>query len=638
MTIINNKLKFIFFILFLGHFFFSVKYSLKVPFNGDEWSSYQNFTIMALPFSLIVSFLKFVLGPISVENYLLYRQQGILFTGLIYVFLYQFSSKHNEKFLSEFAIYLTIFITFNPFILQTSQFFRYYQLYIFFSIIFTMIILEYDASFINRRNLFYLMMVSSIFIHLFILIQMFTYILFKELFIIKKNIKLLYTGIFGVLFIIIILNHVIVLDWLRNSFFPVYLFPGGNETSGLRGYSISSLIKPFMIFFTHMFARNLTPLSYNLLDICYIISGISIIYGTMIFMKHKPSLIKPLFFSGIFPFILCLYVLEPFSLVGFPQLVPQHVIFVLPWIAYIFFILWKFHHFGLIINAILFCGFIYAGILHQKMEFVDWAKIEKVINPSHTIITDNKLDTEFFLKNKEFVPYTSSELVNDIIKSNDTLSIIFSNWKIYQDIQPMQFWHNPNGTNLEFNAISSILSSLADSSFSLYDGYSFFPYHVYTFVKNKKQTTQNLWLYDLKYRDLKIPIIIEDKKIIGFEKIDLNQPVYIDSVFYYFIQNNNNNNKTGDGIEKIFVDGTKKIYQLNQEKDDFRANHCRSLNNDKIISSFKKFPLVSNSMKYKGSIRKSEIRIFKHKEIETNYSLKGIKPGQILIKAIVSNL
>tara|TARA_B100000315_G_C14491039_1_gene547591 strand:+ start:228 stop:1160 length:933 start_codon:yes stop_codon:yes gene_type:complete len=308
--------------------------------------------------------------------------------------------------------------------------------------------------------------------------------------------------------------------------------------------------------------------------------------------------------------------------------------------AYIFFHLWTLPKIGRLINIIFFSGLLYAGYIHQKTEFGDWNRIkETFVSKKTTIITDNIRDSEFFLKNQknnEIIWYADNKSVKEKIDRSDTLTILLSNWKIYQEIQPLQFWHNPYGTKTENYTLSKILLSLKDAGFSLLDGYSFFPYHSYTFVKNKTGPQKIPWLYDLNYRDLKVPLYIENKKIIGFEKNDLKQSVYFDSTFYYFIQTDNLND-SNHAIEITFMDSTKKKYKLAQEDDTFRSYYCRSIANDRIVHSFKKMPLVSNSMRYPGSMFNSEVRIFKHKEIEDIYTIKCNKPGLTLVRAIISD-
>jgi len=590
---------------------------------------------MALPFSIIVIVLKSILGPITADSSILYRLQGVLWTILLMIYLIRSSINNKNRDLSKFAIFLSIFIIINPYILQTSQFFRYYSFYIAASGVLTFFILQYDSVFQEKRKWFYILLSISFFIYLFITVQLITYIFFKELYLMNAKRRKLVYSILGSILIIIFLNLPEYLTAIWHRVFPVYAF---DFPLIHRGFSTSTMLKPFMMIFTFMFGRNLAPFSYKFLDICYIISGFSIIYG--IFILHKNNLIirHPLIFSAIIPLFISIIIIEPISLPMMPQIAPQHLIFLLPWLAYIFFYLWNISMLGKGLNIIFFSGLLYAGYLHQEMEFVDWGKIQETIKSENTpIITDATGSFDIYLQNNEVIWFRDTESVKKIIDQKDTIAILVTNWKYYQEIAPLQFWHNPDGTEMEYNTISLILLSLMNSGYSLFEGYSFFPYHSYTFAKNKTETQKIPWLYDLKYRDLKVPLFIENKKIIGFEKIDLKQSVYFDSTFYYFIQTGNLND-SNHTIEITFMDSTKKQYNLAQEDDTFRSYFCRSIANDKIVQSFNKMPLVSNSMRYPGSMFNSEVRIFKHEEIEDIYTIKCNKPGLILIKAIVSDI
>ena len=86
MAISNKKLIVIFVLLVLTHTFCSILYGLKVPWGGDEWFSYNDFNVMGLPFSISVSVLKIILGPVSKDNYILYRLQGLFWSTLIFFF------------------------------------------------------------------------------------------------------------------------------------------------------------------------------------------------------------------------------------------------------------------------------------------------------------------------------------------------------------------------------------------------------------------------------------------------------------------------------------------------------------------------------------------------------------------------
>ena len=144
---------------------------------------------------------------------------------------------------------------------------------------------------------------------------------------------------------------------------------------------------------------------------------------------------------------------------------------------------------------------------------------------------------QFFIESNDFIWYREKQKLISTLNNNETIALMIGNWKLYQNLDSLQFWHNPKGTTTEFNSLNQILDSLRFKGFSLFDSYSFFPVQFYLL---KKETSSNSipWFYDIKYKDLKLPININGNEIIGFEKIYAGEKMYIDSEFYYFIQSN----------------------------------------------------------------------------------------------------
>jgi len=617
--------------IYTAHIYFSIKYGLTVPWGGDEWFSYNNFTLMGLPFSIITSLLKEFLGQVNTENYILYRAQGLLWSSIAYYFLYRISTKSDYDELSKFAIFIAVFLGLNPFFLETSQFFRYYQLYITSSLIITFGILKYDSVFRQRRKWFYIALFSSFLIHLFLFIQLILYIIFKELFQLNRKNIILTLSTFGFLSLLIIPNLPSILVWSWHNLFPTYAF---DFSLVHRGFSLTTLLKPFMIIFTFMFGKNLAPFSYFFLDIIYISAGIGIIYGIYFSLKNKPELRSPILFNALLPLFVSVFIIEPLSLPMMTQLAPQHVIFLFPWVAFIFFQLWCFTKIGKIINILIVSGLLYAGYLNQTREYIDWEKIQKVVGDEEVpVISDAAKTCEFFLNNS-ITWFQSTERVENIINTSDMISLTMTNWKNYQIIDSLQFWHNPNGSEQEYQSIKGIIKMLKKNKFSLINGYSFFPIHSFTFARNNGGEWVEPWFYDLKYGDLKLPLFIDDNKIIGFQKIEFGEETQFDSSCYYFIQ-------TIDPMVEIpavqitSIDGSIYKYNLDDETDLYRSNFSRSINKDEIVYTYNKKPLVSNSMRYPGSIFNSEGRIYKFTEQGKGYSIMPLNRNVTLFIAIL---
>ncbi len=316
------------------------------------------------------------------------------------------------------------------------------------------------------------------------------------------------------------------------------------------------------------------------------------------------------------------------------QLAPQHVIFLFPWVAFIFFQLWCYTKIGKIINILILSGFLYAGYLNQTREYIDWKIIQNTISSTKIpIISDAPATCDFFLKN-EVTWFQYTERVENIINTSDTISLTMTNWKNYQIIDSLQFWHNPKGSEQEYQSIKGIIKLLKKNKFSLINGYSFFPIHSYTFARNNKVEWTEPWFYDLKYGDLKLPLFIDDNKIIGFQKVEFGEETQFDSSCYYFIQTKDPMMEIS-AVQIASIDGSIFKYNLDDETDLYRSNFCRSINEDEIVYTYNKSPLVSNSMRYPGSIFNSEGRIYKFTEQGKGYSIMPLNQNVTLFIALL---
>jgi hypothetical protein len=289
---------------------------------------------------------------------------------------------------------------------------------------------------------------------------------------------------------------------------------------------------------------------------------------------------------------------------------------------------------GKIINILIVSGFLYAGYLDQTRDYIDWEKIQNtIISNKIPIISDAQGTCEFFLNN-EVTWFQNTEKVENIINTNDTISLTMTNWKNYQIIDSLQFWHNPNGSKQEYQRIKEIIKLLEKNKFSLINGYSFFPIHSYTFARNNEVEWAEPWFYDLKYGDLKLPLFIDDNKIISFQKIEFGEEIQFDSFCYYFIQTIDPMMEIA-AIQIASIDGSMYDYSLDDETDLYRSNYCRSINEDEIVYTYNKSPLVSNSMRYPGSIFNSEGRIYKFTDQGKGFSIMPMNGNVTLFIAIL---
>ena len=114
---IKGNIWIVFVSLFIVQSLLAIRFGMKVPWGGDEWFSFENFTMMAYPFSVLTSIIKGLVGEVNTQNFIIYRQQGLLWSLLVYLFLYKVHTRSKNIYLSALALFLTIFISLNPYFL-----------------------------------------------------------------------------------------------------------------------------------------------------------------------------------------------------------------------------------------------------------------------------------------------------------------------------------------------------------------------------------------------------------------------------------------------------------------------------------------------------------------------------------------
>lgn len=607
-----------------------LNYGQKIPWGGDEWFSYENFTIMGLPFSIMTSIMKNILGDVKLDNYLIYRQQGLFWSTLLYLIFTIILLKSNKKDVNGFIIFYLLFISVNPYVIQTIEFFRYYALYFFSTSIFTFFLLHNDDKYIEKRYLFFLSVLFSFFIHLFLFIQIMIYVLTKEIIYIKrKSHFLIFTAVI-LIFAFPFLPEII--SYIFNSLFPMYEY---DYSLIHRGLSLSSFIKPLMAIYTFLFGSYQIPLSSYSIDILFTVYGIMIIYGIYKLLSNH-SISHPIFLAGVFPLIISIFLIEPLSLPAMTQIAPHHILFVFPWLVFILYYILSKSKSRITISTFLCFGTIYASYHHHDMDFIDYGEILDKL-PSHQVpvISDAPQQFNFFIESNDFIWFRDRQKLISTLNNNETIALMIGNWKFYEKLDSLQFWHNPMGTSTEFNSLNQILDSLRLKGFSLYDSYSFFPVQFYLFKKEISYVNSIPWFYDIKYKDLELPININGDKIIGFEKIYRGEKRYIDSEFYYFIQSATSEEKK-NVIQITYNDGIVKSLDLENDNDNYRSLFCRGIKGDSIAYYYNKMPLVSNSMKYPGSISKTEARIYHHIHSKKGLHIDIQDEEIVIIKAILS--
>ena len=635
LTSYNRRVFSYFIICFIVHAILSVYLGNLKGWGGDEWFSYRDFTIMGAPFAILTKIQIYFIGPLSKHNFILFKMQGLVWLAIIFFFLHKMYSFSKDTDTKYFILFTILFITLNPFLIEQTQFFRYYNLYTLSAFSVYFLIRQRGDYFDKNRKLFYGVLAISPFFHLFLFWSLFIFLFLKEVTILIRKRRWIIFGLLSIFIIVIALNIELFLVNSWNTLMHNYDYASLNNIQH-RGLSLGTFIKPIHAIFVYLFGRAVLPLEDMVLNIMFIVLGVSLIFILLKLYKENFQLTLNFLFCGIVPFLSLYLILDPLTLPGMTQSEPKHALFILPWLIFLLYKL-NSYRFGKIINVFLFSSFLYADYLMISKDYPSWEKVEHTINSNKIpVITDTPGDLKINVINDNIIWFQDTLKVKNALQNNDTICIVMQGWGNYQILSMEQKWNSAKGTTVAFGILEQLFENIENSEFHLTDAYSRFPLHCMVFVKNITNSHQSVpWLFDIKYRDLKIPLMIDNQIVIGFEKIDKGEEVFIDSSFYYFIQTNHPKDD-GHVIEITYKNGTKKKYTLDEENNAYRSYYCRSINKNRIAYSYKKRPLVSNSLRHPGSIFNSYGRIYKFSDYDGAYSIKTISDDVTIVMAIIS--
>jgi len=608
--------------------------------GGDEWFSYRDFTWMGLPFSVLTKFQIKILGPLTRDNFLYFKTQGLFWLGVLFLVLALVYKKSKNKNTKSLIIYLVLFLSLNPFVIELNQFFRYYSL----SLVTCFLIYFYNASnknlFEQNRLKFYAFLILSPFIHLSIFLQLAGIIFVKEITLLIKNKNWVFKGIVIIMISLILIKIDVIFVFLYKNLMPLYSDHLSYDNIVHRGFGLRTIIKPIHAIFVFLFGIEIAPTEVIPLLFIFILICLILSYIVIDQCKNNKTILLDLFLPVVIPFLAIFFILEPISLPGTVQPEPKHGVFLLPMIAHFLFMCNK-YRFGRFLNILLFSSFLYSDYRMIKKEYPNWNSVRNLIGSNNNhIISDTQAKVNLNLpKKSNVIRINNKDKIKKVLEDNDTVIVILENWGNYQILTLNQKWNSAKGTDVGFSIMESLTNNLKEYNFNIFDGYSAFPLHCYLFLKDQKTLSHNIpWIYDIRYKDLKIPLYVEGNKIIGFNKFIEGQEISIDSLTYYFIQTNKLPNVNNQKVIRLKDEnGTEIDVSLDIEEDSHRKNFYRSILGNKEIYSFKKSPLVSSSLKHPGSMFNSYGSIYKFSEYSRFIKMKSISKNTNIILAIIED-
>jgi hypothetical protein len=624
---------------FAIHLLVSLYYGQHIPWGGDEWFSYNDFTLSGLPFSVQVWISKILLPPLDYTNYSIYRATNFIWSFLSFFLLYKIVTKYPQW--KGLGLVFLAYMTISPFVMGMEQFYRYYNLYLFASLGWFWLILLYDHRFQTHRIPFYLAAFASIFIHFLLFWGIAVYILFKEISLLKTrwqwaSILVLTAGV-----TVFILFGSPLLKWVFE------LAGGGNyelpdKGNFTRGFSKALLIKPFFALFAYVFGEKTLPLESNAVNFFYVLSLLVLAIG-LIQLVNKKALLRLIFTAGIIPFLGLFWFVEPLTLPGMTQFEPKHPMFALPWIIFLWFQVIKSDnvYFSILGLSPLIAG-VFGLYYSLRSPQIDWkAAIQTLEAHQGAILHDPsaKSDLLFFgedqIDTNLLIGIYDTSNVNAALQQYNQCCIATLDFKSYQFLSMEQMWNSGSDSGGRFVRINKAYTGIQNKNFSPVNSYINHPLIINCFKKAQVTNTDSLktvnpipWFFGMPYKDLRWPLTIKNEVKKGFYPLRTGANIAINSnAFLYFLKVPPGSSKSAPIAKIYFNDGSSQLLKLKQGSDPYQEHFTAGFEGSEVVYRWHKRPLVSSSHAYPGSMFPSTGNIYEWKSNKMILEIEVLQEG-----------
>jgi hypothetical protein len=604
------------------HFLLAIYYSFRMPWDGDEWYTYNGTTIMALPYQLLINVFNLFLTNLTVSNYIIFRQIGAIFIFILFLFLI---IKRKEEAFREFTIISILYTALSAFVIFQEQYFRYYSLYLLLAFVIFYYQLKYFADYNLKRIYFYAFLILSPFLHFFLTWQLVFYLAYQEFNVLSKSIK----TVIGLFFSLIFVGFIFFWKPIMTFVLPLAFEGMEAQGTGLRGFSKNIVLKPIVYFIQFFFGHHVAPNENQFVIFLTIGIFISLILSLLILYKIQKSKFWFITICGILPFLLMFVLLEPLTLPGSTQFESKHATFIIPFILYTFTFLKNTKPiFQFAFKSLLITSLVYGVCFSMGNIYQNWDRIKLVSNLSDYIITDGRanLTTAFYLNKDTVKTYYNNEFQDKICTDSKSIFLVYNDYRSYQLLTKEQMWNTGSSSEFRNMKASILLKQLHKNGFKAVDSYSHYPFMCYRFEKTS-QIQPIPWFYGQAYSDLHLPINMDENTILGWFPYQFGDTIFLTKPFYYMIESSSTETYN---FELIKSDNTKSQLKFINETDKFRSNFCMAfLGYDKKVKEWHKRPLLSSSLAYPGSYFPGTGYIYQFNPIPNDKKLvvkgKGVK-------------
>jgi hypothetical protein len=253
---------------------------------------------------------------------------------------------------------------------------------------------------------------------------------------------------------------------------------------------------------------------------------------------------------------------------------------------------------------------------------------EEVQAKEGIIVVDGRSKQNFFFYSngkingeKVFDVYEVSDK-KELIENASSVLIVTEDWKSYQVLSLEQNWNTGSDTVERFDAVSRVFGVVRESRKACTGSYAFYPLVAfkYELVDGKGEVNgPKPGFFTLPYQDVRLPIQKDGVVVYGWQEIGVGEVLPLgnksarDLSIYYFVRSKL---KIAEGtvIGNIQSDnGSVDLVMGDQGSDAYGNFHTRRLKGAEIWHQWHKRPVVTQSLRYPGSILPSRGSIYHSK-------------------------
>jgi hypothetical protein len=620
---------------------FGCVYALKLPWGGDEWYTYHDFALMALPNHLLVALAKRILGEVTPHNYLAYRLIGAIWFVASFTLLFALIRKGA---LGTIPLLHGAFLALSAFMLLQFVFFRYYGLYLFAAVgSFYLLYRIEQMDYTRARKWLYLWLFLSPLVHFFLTWQVLIYTVLKEWLYLRPGKR--------VALCLVALGLIAVVFAFRKDAFGLALHlaysgqPTSAQSAQMRGLSAGLLVKPFYDCFRFVFGDDLEPTEGIVIAGTFVLLGLCFLYRLAVLRTENRPLFNLIVMAGILPLLAMHWLLEPITPPGSTQLEPHHALFFAP----------------LLIAALappckslsqlpafLGCGLLLLGsglglAASLTAARIDWPRAvqmaAQVQGKGGVTVLDGRSQETFrfygqgLVDPAGLVDIYSLDNNRKAIEQARSVMAVLNDWKAYQPLTLAQNWNSGADNAQKYQATSKLITTLRAHG-PCQDTYIQFPLFALVYGQDVAPgggvTQPKPGVFGLPYQDVTFPMRKDGVEILGWQDVDESHPFRFEAnhagrlTLFYLLQAPENL-RAGETVGKI-VSGKKEIPLVVSEipSDAFQRRFSVGLRDGIRWYRWRKRPIVTQSLRFPGSLFSSWIYLFR-----SEYELG--KEGQIII-------